>query len=258
MEPEPRQGTTLTDLLIIVVGGFFAGFIDAIAGGGGLISLPVLLALGLPPTVALGSNKVIAMGTGLASSLRYGVARFIDWKKMAFIAVAAGIAAAGGAFGATKTDPTVLKPLILVCLFLVATYILFQRRFGLSPQQERLRHPLAPLLFVLPIAFYDGFLGPGTGTFLMMGFVLLSGHELLRASANSRFINFATTIGSFCLFASTGHIDYQLVIPGGIASFVGGLAGASFSVKYGSRAIRPVFLGVVWMLLLKVAWDFFR
>ncbi len=238
------------------MGGFSAGFVDSIAGGGGLISLPTLLALGLPPTVALGSNKVIAIGTGMASSLRYGFARFIDWKTITPVAVAAGIAAGAGAWAAAKTDPSVLRPVILFGLIAVATYLVFKRQFGLSPQRKRLMAAVWPFLFVIPIGFYDGFFGPGTGTFLMMGFVALFGQELLNASANSRYINFATTIGSFAVFAATGNIDYRFVLPAAAASFVGGILGASFSVKHGSRAIRPVFLAVVWMLIAKLAWDF--
>jgi uncharacterized protein len=257
VEPEPREGRTLRTLFLIL-GGFSAGFIDSIAGGGGLISLPTLLALGLPPTLALGSNKLIALGAGSASSLRYGFARFIDWKRIAPVAAAAGVAASAGAFAAAKTDPSVLRPVILGGLIAVATYLLFKRGFGLSPQRKRLAHPLWPFLFVIPIGFYDGFFGPGTGTFLMMGFVALFGHELLNASANSRFINLATTVGSFALFASTGNIDYRFVLPGAVASFAGGICGATFSVRHGSRAIRPVFLVVVWMLISKLAWDFFR
>jgi uncharacterized membrane protein YfcA len=212
----------------------------------------------LPPTLALGSNKVIAIGTGLASSLRYGFARFIDWRRITPVAMLALFAAATGAWGATKTDPSILRPIILTGLTAVATYLVFKRQFGLSPQRTRLRHPFWPFVFVAPVAFYDGFFGPGTGTFLMMGFVGLFGQELLSASANSRYINFATTIGSFALFASTGHVDYRLVVPGAVASFCGGICGASFSLRHGSRVIRPVFLLVVWMLIAKLAWDFFR
>ena len=258
MESKPRKGRALKSILFILAGGFSAGFIDSIAGGGGLISLPTLLALGLPPTLALGSNKVIAIGTGLASSLRYGFARFIQWKIITPVAVMAGIGAAAGAFAATRTDPSVLRPIILAGLVSVATYLVFKRQFGLAPQRERLKHPFWPFVFVAPIAFYDGFFGPGTGTFLMMGMVAFFGQELLTASANSRYINLATTIGSFTLFASTGNVEYRLVLPGAVASFVGGICGASFSVKHGSRAIRPVFLVVVWLLIAKLAWDFFH
>ncbi|MFH1262889.1 MAG: TSUP family transporter [Pseudomonadota bacterium] len=245
-------------LLFLILGGFSAGFVDSIAGGGGLISLPTLLALGLPPTLALGSNKVIAIGTGAASSLRYGFGRCIDWRTITPVAIGAGLAAAAGAFAATRTDPSVLRPIILVGLIAVATYLAFKRQFGRAPGKKRWKHPIGPFLFVLPIAFYDGFFGPGTGTFLMMGFVLLIGQELLNASANSRYINFATTLGSFALFAGTGNVDFGLVLPAATASFAGALTGASISIRNGSRVIRPVFLTIVWALIAKLAWDFLR
>jgi hypothetical protein len=237
------------------LGGFSAGFIDSIAGGGGLISLPTLLALGLPPQYALGSNKVIALGTGIASTLRYGLSRTYSVRLVAKLLAGVWVASMLGAWTATKIDPRVLRPMIVICLILVGVYVALKHRFGLLERPARLKHLAWMILFTSLVGFYDGFIGPGTGTFLMMGFVLLFGQKLLTASANSRVINFATTLGSFVLFASNGYVLFSFVLPGAFAAFLGGLCGAHFSVRVGSAFIRPVFIVVVWLLIAKLVWD---
>lgn len=243
-------------LIFLVIAGFSAGFVDAIAGGGGLIALPALLALGIPPKIALGTNKFIGISTTIASSFRYGMARSIAWRFVLPMVTLAFLASAFGAWVATITDPAVLRPIILAGLILVASYLIFKNRFGLKPTEQRLYHWIWPLLIGFGIGFYDGFFGPGTGTFLMMAFVILFGKELLFASANSRIVNFSTNLGALLLFTATGYVKFKYALPGAIASFIGGIAGASWALKKGSKAIRPVFIGVVWLLIAKLIWDF--
>jgi len=244
--------------LIIAIAGFFAGFVDSVVGGGGMISLPTFLALGLPPTLALGTNKVVGISTAIASSACYGASRSINWKVVIPTACFGVMASAIGAFTATVTDPTVLRPIILIGLFLVATYLLFKNRFGLQERPKKLHHPFWGILLGVGVGFYDGFFGPGTGTFLMMAFVGLFGEELLRASANSRLINFATNLGALMLFASRGQVHFSYALPGAIAAFVGGLCGATWAIRKGSKAIRPVFIIAVWALMIKLVWDLWK
>ncbi len=245
------------ELLILVIAGFSAGFVDSVAGGGGLISLPMLLAMGLPPKLALGTNKVVGISASLSSTIRYAFNGSIQWRQIWSMGLLAGLASAGGALGATKLDPDLLRNLILFGLLGAATYFLLRRQTGLEPGKWKLTHPVWMAAVGIVWGFYDGIFGPGTGTFLMLSFILLFGRELLQASANSRFVNFCTNLGAILLFSSTGYVDFRLALPAGMAAVAGALTGATWSIKKGSKAIRPVFMGVVWLLILKLAYDLY-
>ncbi len=243
--------------LFLIAAGFFAGFVDAIAGGGGLISLPAFLAIGLPPYTALGSNKLVGFATAFASSNRYRFSGLHSWRKLAPFFAAALVLSWCGAFTATHIDPEILRPIILVLLIGAALLVAFRDRLGLKQVPERFRIPL--MWFLLPlIGFYDGFFGPGTGTFMMITFLFVAGLDLLRASAQSRVVNLASNVGALLWFIPHGDVRFQLALPAAIASFVGGILGASLAVRRGSGLIRPVFLGVTWALILKVAYDLLR
>ncbi len=242
-------------MIFLIIAGFVAGFIDAVAGGGGLISLPALMALGLPPKLALGTNKAIGISTAIASSFRYWVSGTIEWRRVFPMALFAGLCSVLGAWVATQTSPEVLRPVILFGLILVALYVALKRRFGLTTQEAKKHAILWISLLSGGLGFYDGFFGPGTGTFLMMSFVLIGGAHLLKASANSRLINLGTNIGAIFLFASKGYVDFRLALPGAMAAFLGGVVGAQFALKGGAKAIRPVFILITWLMIGKVAWD---
>jgi uncharacterized membrane protein YfcA len=240
--------------LFLIVAGFFAGFVDAIAGGGGLISLPAFLAIGLPPYTALGTNKMVGVATAFASSNRYRFSGLLSWRELAPLFAAAMVLSWCGAFTATHIDPKVLRPVILILLVVAALLVAFRERLGLRQVPERYK---GPLLWVLPpaIGFYDGFFGPGTGTFMMITFLFVAGLDLLKASAKSRVVNLASNIGALLWFVPHGDVRFQLALPAAIASFVGGVLGAGLAVRRGSGLIRPVFIAVTWALILKVAYD---
>jgi len=245
-------------VIFLSFAGFAAGFVDAVAGGGGLISLPTFLALGLPPTLALGTNKVVGISTALASSSRYFVSGLVDWRRLLPMIAAGLLLSAVGSYVATLLEPAVLRPVILVGLICVGIYTALRRKFGLSEGKAKAHWALWMLLFSGTMGFYDGFFGPGTGTFLMMAFVLIAGQPLLNASANSRVVNLATNLGSLLLFALKGVVDFRLALPAALCAFLGGILGATWAVKKGSGAIRPVFVLVTWMLIAKVAWDLWK
>ncbi len=244
-------------ILFLIGIGFCAGFVDAVAGGGGLISLPAILTLGFPPQVALGTNKCIGIATASASSFRYWRSKNVR-SDIFPIAIAAGIFAALGAWVATKTDPSVLRPIILIGLVLMGLYTLARRKLGLENLHPAKNWSNAFGIVAIIIGFYDGFFGPGTGTFLMMALVLMRGFQLVEASANARVINFATNLGAITLFASRGAVNATAIWPGAIASFIGGSLGAAWAVRHGPKAIRPVFILVTWLLIAKVAYDLLR
>lgn len=245
-------------ILILTVAGFFAGFVDAIVGGGGLISLPTLLALHVTPNLAIGSNKVIGVSAAFASSLRYGLAGKIDWGTVVPMGAAAFACASLGAIAATYANPSFLKPFSFVMLMAVAVYAFSKKDWGLVQSKARLSNPAWRILFGGIIGFYDGFFGPGTGTFLMASFILLFGKELLQASANSRLVNYLSNVGALMVFFALKNVAVELVWPAAIASFTGSFIGASVSLKAGARVIKPLFITVVSALIIKIGVDFFR
>jgi len=244
--------------LLLIVAGFSAGFVDAIAGGGGLISLPALLALGLPPADALGTNKAIGICSAAASSYRYGRSGVFAWRATAPLVLAGALFGGAGAFVATLVDPKVLRPILLVGLVAVAAYVSLHRKFGADVKPEKKARNLWIHVLVIVIGFYDGFFGPGTGTFLMMTFVILNGDLLLAASGKSRLINLGTNFGAITIFVARGHAEILLALPGSLAAIVGSSLGASLAVQKGAAIIRPVFLIVTWGIIAKVAFDLLR
>lgn len=246
------------DAILLTAAGFLAGFIDAIVGGGGLISLPSLLALGFPPTLAIGTNKAIGVSAATASSLRYASAGKVDFRGIFGMCVAAFLLSSLGALAAMHVPPDFLRPLTFALLLAVAAYVFTKKDWSHVDTQARLKGYGWRILVAGAIGFYDGFFGPGTGTFLMVAFLLLFGKKPIEASANSRVINYCSNLGAILLFASRGNIDFRAVYPAAIAAFAGSLLGASMSLKIGVRIIRPVFRLVVVALIVKIGYDLLR
>ncbi|CAM4231329.1 TSUP family transporter [Corallococcus sp. ZKHCc1 1396] len=235
-----------------------AGFVDAIAGGGGLITLPALLTAGFPAHLALGTNKgqsVFGSGAALARFARAGL---VD-KRLARVAFPFGLLGAfGGAALVLLVRPEVLKPLVLVLLIAVAVFLAFRRtppkRDGVEPS-PRPRAQAIGALIALVIGTYDGFFGPGTGTFLIVAFSSLLGHGLARASADAKVVNFASNLASVALFALKGVVLWKVALPMAAAQFTGAWLGAHVAVKGGDKLVRVVVLGVVAALVVKLGHD---
>lgn len=244
----------LETTIILVFFCFLAGFVDSIAGGGGLISLPTLLGLGLPPLNALGTNKLIGISTALSSSWRYWRAKKIE-RKTFYWAILAGLTGALGAFTVSLISVKYLRIIVILLLIAVALYTLFRPQ--LKSDNKKLKPGLA-LFFILLIGFYDGFFGPGTGVFLIVIHLLFLGKGMLGAATNSRLINLATNCGALIYFIYYGAVDLQLALPGMLASFLGGIIGAGFAIKYQAKIIKPIFILVTWGLIIKVVIDTFR
>ncbi|MFP2960785.1 TSUP family transporter [Myxococcus sp. 1LA] len=245
-------------LILLCVAALIAGMVDAIAGGGGLISLPALLAAGLPPHVALGTNKGQSVFGSFAALVRFSRAGLVDGR-LARVTFPFGL---GGAFGGAAlvllVKPEVLKPLVLVLLIAVAVFLAFRK----SPRPGDTPEPGPPAraraigaLIALVIGSYDGFFGPGTGTFLIVAFSSLLGHGLARASADAKVVNFASNLASVALFAFKGVVLWKVALPMAGAQFAGAWLGAHLAVKGGDRLVRKVVLGVVLALVLKLGHD---
>jgi len=250
------QDLTLATALFLLAASFFAGFIDSIAGGGGLIQLPALL-IGLPKSETaevLGTNKLSAVfGTTTAAAL-YRKQIKPDPKILIAMGLPAFLGSAGGAVLASKIPTSSMRPMVLVLLIIVAVYTWFKPDLG---KFENLRHlpkrrvQIAAIAGVV-IGFYDGVFGPGTGSFLMLILVASLGYAFITASAIAKVVNVATNVGAITVFGINGAVLWQIGIILGIANITGAVIGARLAIKGGSTLVRKVFLLVTVALIVKV------
>ena len=250
------QDLTIATALFLLSASFFAGFIDSIAGGGGLIQLPALL-IGLPKSETaevLGTNKLSSVfGTTTAAAL-YRKQIKPDPKILLAMGLPAFLGSAGGAVLASKIPTSSMRPMVLVLLIIVAVYTWFKPDLG---KFENLRHlpkrrvQIAALAGVV-IGFYDGIFGPGTGSFLMLILVASLGYAFITASAIAKVVNVATNVGAIMVFGVNGAVLWQIGIILGIANISGAVIGARLAIKGGSTLVRKVFLLVTVALIVKV------
>lgn len=246
-------------LLILCLAAFAAGFVDGIVGGGGLIQTPVglLLLPQFPVATVIATLKIPAFtGTSFAA-YQYLKKTQMKWKLLALMAAIALASAFAGSALLTYLPNDLMKPLLLVVLSLVALYTFLKKDFG---QQTGKKHALGKeqLLAVaicLVVGFYDGFIGPGAGSFLVLGFIALLGFTFLEASAHAKMVNLATNLGSICLFLWKGKILWAIAIPMALSNAAGGWLGARLAIRKGNRFIRSFFLLIVVATLLRFAWD---
>ena len=235
--------------------GFVAGFVDSIAGGGGLITLPVLLSCGLPPKEALGTNKLQASFGSASAAGHYALARAVALSECRRGFIFTLVGAAAGALTVQHMDPVFLRKAIPVLLMLVAVYVLLKPSLGEQDASPRLARPWFDLSFGAALGFYDGFFGPGTGTFWAMSCVLFLGYNLTRATAYSKVMNFASNLSSLLLFLVGGHVRFAIGITMGLGQLIGARIGSHMVIRRGTRFIRPVLVGAVLLLTLKLFYD---
>jgi hypothetical protein len=248
---------TPLELVLLCAAALSAGFVDAIAGGGGLLTLPSLLATGLPTHVALGTNKGQSVFGSFAALARFARAGLVRGE-LARVTFPLGLVGAfAGAALVMLVKPEVLKPLVLGLLVAVAAFLAFRRGPppGERPEPPRQRMLALGAVIAFIIGAYDGFFGPGTGTFLILSFSGLLGHGLTRASADAKVVNFASNLASVTLFALRGVVLWNVALPMAVAQFAGGWMGAHFAVRGGDRLVRKVVLLVVVALALKLGRD---
>ena len=240
---------------------FLAGFVDAIAGGGGLITLPAYLAYGLNPALLLGTNKLSSsMGTAVAAARFFKETRLRA--DLLFILVFLGGLGAGlGALAISAVPPDLVRWLLLVLLPPVAIFLAARKSFGFS-DTSAMRSEGALLArsggIALGVSFYDGLLGPGTGTFLALALTRFCGYDLLRAPALAKLLNLVSNLAALGAFLWLGRVDLRLGLAMGLAGMAGNYAGSHVALKRGAWVIRPMLFTVSAALLAKVAWDMFR
>jgi uncharacterized protein len=241
---------------------FFAGLIDATVGGGGLILVPALFAAfpTTPHPLLLGTNKLAAAcGTGSAY-LIYSRQVKLPGRLVAQVALVAGLAAVVGAEAARLVSPQFFRPLLPIVLFVVLIYTWRKKELGALHTFELRHHANLPnaLLAAGFVGFYDGLIGPGTGTFLILLFIQFFGFDFLHGSAAAKLVNFATNLGALILFAVTGNVLLKFGLAMGLANLLGAAVGARLVILHGNRLVRRLMLALVVVLLVKTTLDNFR
>lgn len=243
--------------LMLACAAFLAGFIDAIAGGGGLITLPALLLAGASPIEALSTNKVQGPFGSFTSAMSYAARGHVDLRAQAGPAALAFLGAAAGAGIATVMPSQHLRVILPVLLIGVALFFALKPGLGDIDRAERMRPALFNVLIVPLIGAYDGFLGPGTGSFYMIAYVMLAGHGLLKATAHTKVMNFATNIGAVTVFALFGKPWWLTGILMGLANVFGARCGALVAMRGGARTIKPLLVATSIAMAGKLIWDLF-
>lgn len=247
----------LTDpiTLMLIAAALTAGFVDSIAGGGGLISVPFLLLSGLPSVTALGTNKLQSLFGSFSATLAYARAGHVNLSKQYLQALMAFFGSIIGALIAIHIPVYILQAFLPMLLIIVAIYFAFKPNLNDLDKAERLK----PIVFCLTMApligFYDGLFGPGAGSFYMLAFVSLTGYGILKATAHTKLLNFSSNLGGFLTFVFFGSIDYRIGISMGIAQFIGAQIGAHLAMKIGSRLIKPLLVIICLILAMKLLWD---
>ena len=252
------EDITLATIALVVVAGLAAGWIDAVVGGGGLLQLPALLLVpGITPVEALATNKMGSVFGTTTSAITYYRRAHPDLKTALPMAGVALAGSFGGAVLAASLPSSVFKPIIVAALIVVAVFTATKPTVGELTKLRHTgnRHYVTAAAIGAVIGFYDGLIGPGTGSFLIIAMVTLLGYNFLAASAKAKIVNMATNIGALAFFLPHGSLLWGLGLILGLANMTGGYIGARMAVKQGSKFIRIVFLVVVGALIIKLGTD---
>jgi uncharacterized membrane protein YfcA len=247
------------ELILLCLFAFLAGFTDAIAGGGGLIQTPAALVLlpQYPLATVLGTLKIPSFsGTGIATT-QFVRRVSVNWLLIGLMTAVAFCAAFAGSTLLTRVNNSFMKPLLLFMLIIVAIYTFTNKKFGDHSEKDHSfrQQIIYSLLISLVIGFYDGFIGPGAGSFLILSFIGMLGFDFLKASAHAKFVNLATNLGSITFFTITGKIIFSIALPMAACNALGGLLGARLAILRGNAFIRIFFLIVVCGTIIRFAYD---
>lgn len=252
----------MDELILLCAFAFVAGFIDAVAGGGGLVQVPALFVLmpAVPAATLLGTNKFASIWGTLFATVQYARQVPMEWRATLPTCAAALLFGFLGARTVAHVPPDFLRPLILLLLLGVLAYTLWKKDLGAlhAPKLTHAGQFRMGLATGAAIGFYDGFFGPGTGSFLIIAFVGLFGFSFLAASASAKAVNVVTNGAALLYFATHGHVLYAIAAPMALANVAGSFVGTRLALRLGSRFVRGVFLVVVGALLARYAWDIWK
>ncbi|MBO1582145.1 MULTISPECIES: TSUP family transporter [Bacillus] len=243
---------SLQIIVLLVAFGFLASFIDSVVGGGGLISLPALMFVGLPPASAIATNKLASTMGSLTSTIYFIRSKKVDFRIVGKLIPLTIIGAIAGALVVKFIPPDILRPLVLVMLVFIAIYIIVKKDWGSVSTYKKMTKGKALMFYfvILIVGFYDGFFGPGTGSFLIFAFLLI-GLDFIRAAASGKVLNFVSNIVSLItfLFLDIIHFEYGIIM--GLSMILGAYLGSKFAVQKGVGYVRTLFLLVTILLIGK-------
>jgi len=250
-------GAGLPEILVLSAVALVAGTVDAIGGGGGLLTVPALLWAGLPPHAALGTNKGQSVFGSFAALARFARAGLVDPAR-AKVTFPLGLAGSlAGAALVLAVPASALRPAVIALLALAALFVGLRRAPPARLEDAPARRGALAIAgaIALAVGAYDGFFGPGTGTFLIVGFVALLGDGLAHASAGAKVVNFASNLAAVALFAAKGTVVWRLALPMAACQLAGGWLGAHLAIKRGDALVRRVVVAVAVAAAAKLAWD---
>ncbi len=249
------------DLLVISIASLFAGFVDSIVGGGGLVLVPTLFSVfpGAAPATLFGTNKSAAIWGTAAATAQFSRRVSMRWRALVPAAVLAFAGALAGAWAVTKVSGDLLRRLLPFILLALLLYTLARKDLGRDhrPTLAGRAETLAACGIGLLLGIYDGFFGPGTGSFLIFLFVRWLGYDFLHASASAKLLNTMTNLGALLLFGLRGHVWWHIGLMMAVANVAGSLIGTRAALRHGAGFVRGVFVLVVSALILKTAYDAF-
>ena len=241
--------------LLLILAAFLAGFVDSIAGGGGLISVPALLLAGASPIEALATNKLQGTFGAATAAVTYARAGHVDLRGQLGMAVISAVGGALGALVAHLIPVGVLRVVMPVVLVGVALFFALKPGLTDADRVERLRPGVFSVTAVPLIAAYDGFFGPGTGSFFMLAFVMLAGYGVLKATAHTKLLNFASNIGSLAVFIPSGAMWWAVGLGMAVAQVAGAALGARLAMRVGARLIKPLLVVTSTAMAGRLLWQ---
>lgn len=244
------------DVLVALAGiAMVAGFLDAIAGGGGLITLPALFIAGIDPVTAIATNKLQAASATVSATVAFARKGMIEWKKGYPIAIMAFVGGMTGALCVSIIPNDTLKSIVPFLLMLVAIYFTFSPKLSNEHTNAKISSFTFALLVAPLIGFYDGVFGPGVGSFFMASFVILLGYGITKAMSYTKLANASCNIGSLTIFALNGSIILPIAFSMAIGAFIGAQLGARSAIKFGARLIKPILITISCLMALKLLLD---
>lgn len=246
-------------LIFLCVAGFLAAFVDSIAGGGGLISVPAYFAVGFPPHFTLGTNKFSSTCGSFTSTMRFAKSGKTDKDILKRLLPFTFLGAIVGVMTVLLLDSNILKPIVLILLLSVGVYSFFSKSIGLEDDFKGVDNRMIIMgsIFAFFMGFYDGFFGPGAGSFMIFGLIKIFGFDFVRASGNAKAMNFTSNIASLLTFAINGKIYYLMGIPMALFMILGAHFGSKLAIKEGARFIKPIFVTMSLVVAFKMLYELF-
>ena len=248
----------MEQLIFLCIMGFIAAFVDAIAGGGGLITVPAYLLAGFSPHFTLGTNKFASTTGSFTSAYKFIKAKKVNFEYLKFVVPLVFIGAVLGVKTVLLVDQSFLYPIVMVLILIVGIYTLLSKDIGIKDNYQGLTKKtlIAGLTLGFSLGFYDGFFGPGTGSFIIFGLIYIFKLDFVHASGNAKVMNFVSNLASLITFALHGKINYKYGIIIGIFMVLGAQLGARAALKKGTKLIKPIFVVMSLGVAVKMLFNF--